>query len=106
MRLKPQPPISRRTTYTVEVDDNYHYMDESERYTLGEYDTWEEALAAAKKVVDDFLDASSESGAKLYDDYVSFGEDPFISGGPPDGQESFSAWAYAKRRCEEIGGRR
>ena len=51
---------SPETTYTVEVDDNYHYMNESERYTLGEYDTWEEALAAAKKVVDDFLDASSE----------------------------------------------
>jgi hypothetical protein len=41
--------------YRVLVDDNYHYMDESERYELGEFDTLEEAVAACKKVVDAFL---------------------------------------------------
>ena len=27
------------------VDDNYHYMDEDERYKNGEYDTPEEAIS-------------------------------------------------------------
>jgi len=102
---EPLPPSapSRKTTYTVQVDDNFHYMDERERYTLGEYATWEEAVAAAKKVVDDYLDSSSESGGKeLYDSYVSFGEDPFIVGGPPEEQRTFSAWDYAKMRCDQL----
>ena len=38
--------------YTVLVDDNYHYMNEEYRYTLGVYDTKEEALQAAKSIVD------------------------------------------------------
>ncbi len=41
--------------YTVRVDDNFHYMDSSERYTAGEYDTWDEALAKAQSIVDDYL---------------------------------------------------
>jgi hypothetical protein len=81
-------------------------MDERERYTLGEYATWEEAVAAAKKVVDDYLNSSSEWGEDLYGSYVSFGEDPFIVGVPPEGQESFSAWSYAKWRCDVLAGRR
>ena len=32
---------SRFMTYKVFVDDNFHYMDESERYALGEYATLE-----------------------------------------------------------------
>ncbi len=30
--------------YTIRVDDNYHYMDESERYTHGHYETTEETI--------------------------------------------------------------
>ena len=40
--------------YQLYVDDNFHYQDESERYLAGEYDTLEEALAAAKGIVDEF----------------------------------------------------
>ena len=32
--------------YSVYVDDNYHYMDESERYKKGDYATLDEAIAA------------------------------------------------------------
>ena len=31
--------------YVVSVDDNYHYMDESERYDHGRFATYEEAEA-------------------------------------------------------------
>ena len=39
-------------SYRVLVDDNYHYMDESERWTQGEYATYADALAACERLVD------------------------------------------------------
>jgi hypothetical protein len=91
-------------TYTVRVDDNYHYMDESERYTHGEFETYDEALAACRGIVDRFLASAYEPGATadwLYAQYTSFGDDPFIIGDVPEGRR-FSAWNYAKERCVEI----
>ena len=61
------------------------------------------------KVVDDYLSATFKPGVDakgLYSSYTAFGEDPFISGEPPEGQQVFSAWDYAKRRCEELCGGR
>jgi hypothetical protein len=40
------------------------------------------------------------SSAELFDQYVSFGEDPFIRGGAPN----FSAWDYARQRCKALCG--
>jgi hypothetical protein len=91
-------------TYTVRVDDNFHYMDKDYRYTHGEYETLEDALKAAKEIVDSFLAAGHIPGMRaddLYQSYTSFGDDPFIIG-PEDAK--FSAWNYAQRRCEEICG--
>jgi hypothetical protein len=36
--------------YVVFVDDNFHHMDESERYKLGEFSSCEEATEACKKI--------------------------------------------------------
>ena len=86
--------------YKVFVDDNFHYMDEDERYELGEFDTAEEALAAAKRIVDEFLDPAYEpwmTAEELYQGYTGFGEDPFIVSDDPTCR--FSAWDYAKERC-------
>jgi hypothetical protein len=91
--------------YTVRVDDNYHYMDESERYTLGVYETCEKAVRACKQIVDEFLVSGYKVGTtadELYRAYTTFGEDPFISS--PDTNCKFSAWTYAKARCEELCG--
>ena len=38
--------------YVVRVTDNFQYMDDEETYTHGEYQTWEEAVAAARRLVD------------------------------------------------------
>jgi hypothetical protein len=87
--------------YVVFVDDNFHYMDEDERYRSGDYDTFEEAVQACQTIVDKFLLNQYEPGMtsdKLYDQYVSFGEDPFIRG--PG--SNFSAWNYARQRCEAL----
>ena len=93
-------------TYTVVVDDNFHYMDEGERREIGKYPTAQQAIDAAQKIVNDYLASAYRTGMSakdLYDSYTSFGEDPFIvcSDGP---KVAFSAWTYAKQRCNEICG--
>ena len=92
-------------SYQVFVDDNYHYQDEDERYKLGDFATFEEAVTACKAIVDNFLQHGYKEGVtadKLYESYVGFGEDPFIVGEPAP--FNFSAWNYAKERCWQICG--
>jgi hypothetical protein len=89
--------------YRVFVDDNFHYMDESERYELGEFDSCESAIAACKRLIDEFLvgqDAVEKTEEALFRLYTGFGGDPFIA--TTDTQCKFSAWEYAKQRCAEI----
>lgn len=38
--------------FKVYVDDNFHYMDESHRYKLGEFNTLAKAIEACKEIVD------------------------------------------------------
>jgi hypothetical protein len=67
--------------FAVFVDDNFHYMDESERYKLGEFDTFDEAVAACKRIVDEFLLTGlgpTITAEVLFKSYTMFGEDPFI----------------------------
>jgi hypothetical protein len=92
--------------YSVMVDDNFHYMDATERREHGTYDTLEEALAVCRAIVEQSLINGYRPGMTadaLYSGYVAFGDDPFIvvAGGSDDGIK-FSAWTYAKARCEEI----
>jgi len=49
-------------SYQVFVDDNYHYMDEGERYKHGDFATFEEALTACKVIVDEYLQSAYEEG--------------------------------------------
>ncbi len=91
--------------YQVYVDDNFHFMDESERYKLGEFQSYEEAVAACKKMVDRFLEGEYRNGMsfkELHELFMMFGEDPFIV--PSDEESRFSAWEYAKKRCAELCG--
>ena len=93
-------------SYTVYVDDNYNYMDETRRRKLGEFNTYQAASAAAKKLVDAFLLEHYKPGTTaevLFSGYRGYGEDPFIMGEEPEEKsEIFSAWAYAEQRCKEI----
>jgi hypothetical protein len=91
--------------FTVRVADNFHYMDESETYTHGDFATYAEAVAAAEVIVDRCLAESFRPGmaaAELLDGYLQFGDDPFIVP-EPEGQH-FSAREYARRRCGELCG--
>ncbi|MBX7484134.1 hypothetical protein [Qipengyuania qiaonensis] len=90
--------------WIVYVDDNYHYMDEDERYCLGTFNSLDGAVAACRKIVDEFLQGNpAKTAGELYDQYKSFGEDPWIRG-PSLGSENppFSAWDYARQRCDEL----
>jgi hypothetical protein len=92
--------------YKVFVDDNFHYMDESERYELGEFPTLDAAIEASKKIVDEYLLAAYQPGMTaqaLFGSYTSFGADPYIVAMPSKETEVlFPAWDYAKRRCDEL----
>jgi hypothetical protein len=87
--------------YVVMVDDNFHYMDEDERYKHCEFADAEVAIEHCRQIVDEYLASAYKEGmlsTDLWDSYVSFGEDPFIlSVDVP--QVRFSAWDYAKSRC-------
>ena len=89
--------------YTLLCDDNFHYMDETERDILGQFDSAEAAIAAARRVVDRDLSEAYKPGMtadELYEYYTSFGSDPFIRS--DDRSCEFSAWDYARNRCSEI----
>ena len=90
--------------YSVMVDDNYHHMDESERYPSGRFATAEGAAAHCRQIVDEYLLSALVPGMSaqdLWDSYKMFGEDPFIVAvdAPP---VHFSAWGYARKRCEVL----
>src|SRR5689334_17588332 len=93
--------------YCVLVDENSYYMDESERYEHGTFASYDEAVAACQRIVDEFLARECRPGmpaADLYRLYTTFGEDPFISPERPGFR--FSAWEYARLRCELLCGAR
>ena len=92
--------------YQVCTDDNFHYTDETERIDGNSYDTYEEAVEEAKRIVDRSLrwerlqSYDPNDPDKLYDRYQDFGDDPFVRPGGPD--RHFSAWDYAKERSKTI----
>ena len=65
----------------LRVDDNFHYMDASERRDRGCFATLDAAVEAAKAIVDSYLDEAYKPGMtarELFESYTSFGEDAFI----------------------------
>ncbi len=88
--------------YIVFVDDNFHSGDEKARHKLGEYQNREQAVSACKAKVDEYferLEKGKYPFRELWEGYMLYGEDPFISN--DDSGTSFSAWDYAKERCRE-----
>ncbi len=96
--------------YIVMVDDNFHYMDESERTNHGEFSTYEEAVAACKKIVDEDFEDMLKQGIAAEDlssKWAMFGSDPFIIDDVT--KDRFSARNYVSsivslKRFKEIAG--
>ena len=94
-------------SYHVLVDDTFYSTDQSHRYSKGEYETYGEALAVCREIVDRFLHHECASGvpaSAVYLRYMMFGKEPSIVeyAESPDTSPGFSAWDYAKARCEEL----
>lgn len=83
----------RKKPYTVMVDDNFHYMDEEHRTKHGAYATFEKAVTACKKIVDEDLRDMLKQGVTpedLSSTWSMYGSDPYIVGG----SRRFSARDY------------
>ena len=89
--------------YKVIVRDNFHYMDEGAHHELGTFATYEAALAACRGIVAGSFRADwadDITADEMFNSYAMFGEDPVIIF---DGlQCDFSAWDYARMRCEAL----
>ena len=72
--------------YIVMVDDNFHFTDESERYTAGEFDTYEQAEDFCREIVRKSLQELDGN----FDAWKHYGDSPFIVGG------KFIASSYAE----------
>jgi hypothetical protein len=81
-------------------------MDIAEVTEHGLFASADEAVAACKKIVDDDLASMwrpDTTPAELYRLYLAWGTDPFaIPINPDDPSVEFSAWSYAKQRCENV----
>jgi hypothetical protein len=94
--------------YSVMIDDNFHYMDKEHRLHFGTFSTPEEAVAACREIVDDWLKSHKKPGMTaedLYELYVLFGEDPFVvptnhATAADKALWTFGAWDYAKERAK------
>lgn len=96
----------KMTGFTVYVDDNYHYMDEDERWTLGVFGSAEEALSAAEDLVTKSVTAMYEAGmsaSEVFGRYQMFGNDPFIVGVGFE-RRSFHAWDFARTESFRLFG--
>lgn len=83
--------------YIVRIYDNFHYMDEDNIYDQGTYDTYEEALAVAKRIVEEEIDHYGfDMGL-----YCGFADEPDILCPPGTGHPRFSARDYARELCEK-----
>jgi hypothetical protein len=85
--------------YRVIIDENFHFMDTSERYGSGVFETYEEAVAKCKEIIDEFLESAltpTDSADSLYICWQMYGENPFIDG---KNLGDFTSRQYVKERC-------
>ena len=85
--------------FHLRIYENSHYMDESEAYNHGQYNSYEDAIIGAQKIVDEFFEHNWRPGVTPDDLMVLFclyGEDPIILPNEHGKHEPFSARTYAE----------
>jgi hypothetical protein len=85
--------------YRVLVDDNFHYMDENYRECAGDFESYEDALALAKKITfESVIENEADTASETFQKYKDFGKDPFIQpfGDASGPEENYSAWNTAE----------
>jgi len=93
-----------RKEYIVNIDDNYHYMDESERLTDRSYFALGDAIKRCEDITIESLESMYKEGItseKLLVQWSMFGEDPFVVGA--EGKIPFSARKFITTAiCKKI----
>ncbi len=88
--------------YTVRILDNFHFMDRSEEYNSGIFNTYDEAVDKCKSILNEFLEDAvrpNDSADSLHTCWLMYGENPLIFG---DATGNFSSSEFVKQRCEEL----
>lgn len=93
-------------TFFVEALTRLHDAEAQVRH-IGEFETQDEAFAASKRTIDEFLLREYKAGMsadKLFSLYQKFGEVPFIFGDANHTMSvrGFNHMQYAQARCAEI----
>lgn len=89
--------------YRVYIDANAHHMDTTQRTMHGEFDSPEDAVAAAREVVRTRLVEAHRAGMKaedLLEHFVRRGEKPFIL--PEDDDTRFDLREFARDCAEKL----
>ena len=89
--------------YRVYIDANAHHMDTSQRTLHGEYETAEDAVAAAREVVRTRMVEAHRPGMKadeLLERFVRRGENPFIL--PEDDDTRFDLQEFVRECAERL----
>lgn len=93
----------RDNPWRVWVVDNFRAPGEDGgSWDLGRFKSSEEALAAAREVIDEFLEANFEPGAKaghLVTNWILHGYGAYVS---PEPEPPFRSMEYCRRRAEEM----
>jgi len=95
--------------YKVYIDDNFHSPDlDSPRFAHAEFDDYDAAVVACRRIVDAWLaDALRHNPGLSVDElrmqFAMFGDEPYISPAPDQG--GFSAREYVAQRSAEICGK-
>jgi hypothetical protein len=89
-----------RSGYRVWVDDNADLSRFNPRWCFGEFEIYEDALAAARQIVEISLSHAglgNLSPEEVFEGFSAFGDDPFIEaiGNAIEPESKFSAWGYA-----------
>ncbi len=90
--------------FTVYIDDVFNLYDTDCRRKHGEYQTYEEAVGACKKLIDDFIEDHAKNGEdELHRCHYFWGKDPWVSPEPPG--KHFSSSQYFQDEATRIFGK-
>lgn len=91
--------------FHLRIFENDHHWDEASSHDHGIYETYEDAVIAAKKIVEEFFVGECYSGRTVGDLMASFamyGEEPVVFPDEPKNGIRFSPHNYAEEYVNEI----
>ena len=91
--------------FHLRIFDKYHHWDEASSYDHGEFESYEDAVIDAKKIVEEFFEGECKPGITAEDLMASFamyGEEPVVLPDKPKNGIRFSPGDYAETYVKEL----